>query len=80
MRSSNDGSNRKAIRGNRDSVAQQSEAVHILQVRVAQDAAEEDRLSEKEQMETAAQRLLPDYLGDQDLTAFTVVDGDPIYA
>lgn len=58
------------------------EAAHILQERAqqAEEGVKQQHSSEKEQLAAAAQLLLPDYLADEELTAFTVLDGEPFYA
>lgn len=56
------------------------EATRILQERAQQAEGVKQYSSEKEQLAAAAQLLLPDYLADEELTAFTVLDGEPFYA
>ncbi len=57
-----------------------AEAVHILQQSFQQAEGLDRRVSEREQLAAAAQALLPDYLNDAELTAFTVLDGEPFDA
>ena len=57
-----------------------AEAVQILQRSFRQAEEPEQDVSEKEQLAAAAQALLPDYLDDEELTAFHTLDGEPFHA
>lgn len=37
-------------------------------------------VSERNRLAQAAQKLLPNYLNDEELTAFTALDGEPFHA
>ncbi|MGH2544242.1 MAG: hypothetical protein ACRDIB_15710 [Ardenticatenaceae bacterium] len=57
-----------------------AEAVQILQRGFSQAEEPAADVSQKAQLAAAAQALLPDYLEDEELTAFVALDGEPFDA
>jgi hypothetical protein len=50
-------------------------AIHNLK----EDLQKNDKESSRSQLAAAAQALLKDYQNDEELTAFTCLDGDPVH-
>ena len=54
-------------------------AIHLLQENIQQIEQSPTRLERKQQL-AAAEALLPDYKEDEELTSFTVLDGEDFHA